>query len=302
LLFLLVTGCTLSGPPPPPIGSEPLDLRALSGTWQLVGGDKLLVIEPHRLVFLSDGAPEILPVRKVYDDSVIVSPVSDDTPGYQEVFLRRSQNELELTRGVRPMTYRRISPKPRELSFEEIPMGQPGDLASDRIEAIRTELAARVEADQEALKSSDPEAAAAVIGENHTYLLDLVRDVGWIDKQRFGSKTSWHAILILHHGKDLAAMLTARPHVKKDFEGDSENPEVYPVFYDRTELMLGHPQLFGSQIEQDENGEPVVAPLAEPERVDEIRRRQGMSKLEEYLELVSQYLYEGRPVKRFRQD
>lgn len=52
---------------------------------------------------------------------------------------------------------------------------------------------------------------------------------------------------------------------------------------DRVAANAGQPQTYGTQMGCTEDGGPRLAPLAEPDRVDELRAGAGLPPLEEYL-------------------
>ena len=52
---------------------------------------------------------------------------------------------------------------------------------------------------------------------------------------------------------------------------------------DRVAANAGQPQTYGTQLGCAEDGKPKLAPLAEPDRVDELRAEAGLPALEEYL-------------------
>jgi hypothetical protein len=183
-------------------------------------------------------------------------------------------------------------------------IGKPGPLPGETVKEIQGELMERVKVDQEVRK--DPrlfeENAAAidrmikVDRENTQWLKANVSRYGWIDVDRFGAEAAHAAFLLVQHSQDLPLMVAALPLIERDVRAGKLGGEPYALLYDRVQIKQGRKQKYGSQVVEDENGDPVVAPLEDPERVEEYRREMGMLPMDEYLELVEQML--GRKVKR----
>ena len=63
------------------------------------------------------------------------------------------------------------------------------------------------------------------------------------------------------------------------------SPQNFALLYDRTEIIQGGKQRYGTQIMKDEKtGDWVVGRLEDPEHVDERRKAIGLGPLKEYLE------------------
>ena len=189
------------------------------------------------------------------------------------------------------------------LEIEPLALGPSKPLSEATLRRIQGEVAARHERDQEALRKKvtdqdEPGEVATVTAENTAYLVALVQEVGWIDRARFGLETAHRATVLAQHSDHLPLGLAALPGVEKDFKGAADSPETYPIFVDWLRLALGQCQIYGSRIELDMEGDPVLAPLEDPERVDERRATQGLPPLDEYLALAAKYLFKGRAVRR----
>jgi hypothetical protein len=120
---------------------------------------------------------------------------------------------------------------------------------------------------------------------NTELIKNLVTKVGWIDAGRFGYAAAKAAVLIVQHGRDLPLALAALPEVRRDVEGGRLEGEIYAILYDRLQLALGEKQRYGSQIGTDDHGAPVVLPVDDPTRVEELRKSMGMVPLTQYLRL-----------------
>lgn len=189
------------------------------------------------------------------------------------------------------------------MEFEPLSLGMMKPLSKERVQLIQEQLEQRMQRDQAALKkkvkrTETPGEVESVTEENTTYLLGLVRVVGWIDRDRFGLEAAHQAVILTQHSGHVPLALAALPHVEKDFKGASDSPETYPVFLDWLRLTLGDCQRYGSRIELDEEGGPVLAPLESPKRIEQIRAEQGMPPLDKYLDLASKYLFDGQKIRR----
>jgi hypothetical protein len=91
------------------------------------------------------------------------------------------------------------------------------------------------------------------------------------------------AFVLVQHSGDIRLMRTVLDAVEKDLATTGSDGQQFAVLYDRTQLMLGRKQKFGTQIVGDGTGADVVAPLVEPNRVDEFRKQLGLPPLAEYL-------------------
>lgn len=155
--------------------------------------------------------------------------------------------------------------------------------APDEVETIRRELARRRAVDQAV--RTDPgrrSGMADVDADNTRYLRGVVADVGWIDAGRFGQPAADAAFLLVQHSGDLALMLAVLPGIERDVRAGAVNGQNYALLYDRTQLMSGGNQRYGTQV-RAEDGASVVPRLEDPDGVDERRRALGLGPLREYL-------------------
>jgi hypothetical protein len=61
--------------------------------------------------------------------------------------------------------------------------------------------------------------------------------------------------------------------------------EPYALLFDRTQLLLGEKQRYGTQVRHDFLGMPMAAPVEDPERIDALRAAAGLMPLKDYLRL-----------------
>jgi hypothetical protein len=171
-------------------------------------------------------------------------------------------------------------------------LGTRRSVVAEEVAEIQGELARRRVIDQAVRKNPRRRGEmSGVDADNTAYLRRIVADVGWIDVARFGKAAASAAFLLVQHSGDLPLMLAALPEIAKDLRGGALDGQSYALLYDRTRLMSGVMQRYGSQISQNEAGELVVRRLEDPENVDARRKELGLMPLRQYLALF------GREVK-----
>jgi hypothetical protein len=207
-----------------------------------------------------------------------------------EVKVADSMLTLTLADG-KQKTYRKLDAVPPELVLQPLKLGQPTELDATRIKEIADELLRRRETDQQVRK--DPakrKDMAKVDADNTAYLIKLVKEVGWIDADRFGAQASHAAFLIVQHSGDLPLMIAGLPAIEKDAKAKKlGDGQPYALLYDRLQLRLGRKQKYGTQIGESPKGELYVLPLVDPAKVEEYRKEIGVSiSLREYLRIYKQ--------------
>jgi hypothetical protein len=84
--------------------------------------------------------------------------------------------------------------------------------------------------------------------------------------------------------KELLAMLAAdQADRRKAATAGEADPGELAYLTDRVAANAGQPQTYGTQMGCGTDGKPQLAPLAEPDRVDELRAEAGLPTLEAYL-------------------
>jgi hypothetical protein len=200
-------------------------------------------------------------------------------------------DELTLIQGMSRSTSRRLKTVPEELLLRPVKLGPSTPVAADRLGQIQKELANRLQEDQrireklmDGLVGEVVEQMQKIDGDNTQYVKRLITELGWIDAGRFGREASTAAFMIVQHSGDLPLMLAALPEIEKDVQAGKADGQDFALLYDRTQLSLGNPQRYGSQIGQA-NGKTVVLPVEDREKVDEYRKSMGMMPLTDYLKL-----------------
>lgn len=262
----------------------------LQGAWQQ--GSQVIRIEPERIVEF-DG--QGLVVRG------LVGRAGDRLTlrrgGLKEDWRASVQGSaLRLEHAGSATVYHRLDQVPPQVDLSPLPVAPSHQLPASRVDDIQKEIAERFESEQVQLK--DPtrgEDRSTLRRSNLGYLRGLLADVGWIDSDRFGQRTSVYTVLLAKHTEDLRLMLTVLPHASEELKKSGKG-QTYAILYDAVQLDLGHKQRYGTQVTEDAKG-PYVLPLEDPQHVDNYLADLGLPPLQIYLAQVRTHLYNGRPVR-----
>ena len=132
--------------------------------------------------------------------------------------------------------------------------------------------------------------------DNTSWLSTTIAEVGWIDVERFGARANDDAFLLVQHSGDLPLMLAVRPLIEAELTTGKRDARAYALLYDRSQMRLGHPQRYGTQLVGDLEGELYLFPLEDPDHVEELRAAIKLFSLEMYLDLIEKQM--GRVVRR----
>ena len=112
-----------------------------------------------------------------------------------------------------------------------------------------------------------------------THILD---SIGWPPLHQIGRSGSNAIFLTLQHG-DLGTQEKYLPFLKDAVAENKIAPGALALLEDRLNLRQGKRQIYGSQTNTNrETGEKYVAPLVEPEKVNERRAKVGLEPIEDY--------------------
>ena len=273
-------------------------LGALKGAWEGKDpdGQKVLrLFADGRLVRWSRGTLVVLKITQCTDKEITLK-----VQGQKKAVRYQVQgDDLTLTQpgpggGDITMTARRMKETPEELLLRPMKLGKPAQVTKERVAEIQSQLTVRLETDQKVRRkmSMGPSGVtkddiAKMIQtdrENTAYLKKLIGEIGWIDGGRFGAAAANAAFLIVQHSGDLPLMLAALPEIEKDVKGGKADGQAFALLYDRTQLMLGERQRYGSQI-GSVNGKMAILPLEDRQKVAEYRKSLGMMPLGDYVKL-----------------
>lgn len=279
----------------PPEEIVPDFARSLIGSWENDDDNESVIhFEATKCTFARLGKPTLQIARLTYEPGRIVT----NSLG-REVVIRFELKDrvLSLTwPDGKPKKYLKLDKVPAEVEAKPLALGEAKELPKEKVQTVQGELARRAKLDQEV--RTDPakrNEAGKVDADNTNYVVKLVQEVGWIDAERFGARTSNDAFLIVQHSMHAPLMLAALPAIEKDVKAKRLNGQPYALLHDRLQLMLGEKQRYGTQIGPNDNGELVVLPLEDRRRVEELRKEIGLFSLADYLKFYE--MSQGKPVK-----
>ncbi len=265
---------------------QSVEKKDLLGCWQRSDEkpEQMMRFEEKRWINVGSDYCQIMPL--VYEKGKVFL-----TPQGQ-----RQELELTLKGGVLTVkdkdhseTYKKLSTVPPELDYSPLKLGAPKTLPDAKVKEIQQELAKRIVEDQAVRTKADRQQDMSTVDADNTkFLRTLILDLGWIDVKRFSKATATNAFLIVQHSGDLRLMQAALPEIEKDMKAGIGDPQDYALLYDRLKLRLGERQRYGSQIGQNDKGEPVVLPLEDKAKVEEFRKAIGLFPLSQYLEIMKQ--------------
>ena len=239
---------------------------ASSGAWQQ--GTSVFATDHDRLIWREQGQLSLATIVGREDGTLIT----------------RHHGRIER---VTPATYTRVA-RPADLALVPVTLPPPRALSAQRVAEVQQQIAAWLAEDQAARKEKRKYQAPN--------LIPLLQDVGWIDAQRFGMKTSYGAVILAKHSEDLALLVAIAPLIEHDFRGSGDDAQAFAITFDELQILLGRQQRYGSQVCDNAGKEPFVCSLEDPAHVDERRAAIGLPPLADYLSMVSQVLYDKKPV------
>lgn len=281
LVFLVAVACASARP-------------ATTGNWQSANG--YLTVEKTRLVWF-DAAHNDLSVSTVLQSGDEL--VTRHRGRIEHVHIAPQGDELAVTVDGTPSAYHRIVQTPPAMSLEPFPMPAAKPLPDETVASIRSEIEARMAADQKLLKARAPhEEIQKQQDANDQWLRETVAKYGWIDATRFGGKAAGGAIVMAKHSADTRLLLSAIPLIEHDLASDKQFAATYAIAYDQLLLSLGQKQRYGSQVCAQPGGvHPFLCAVETPSRIDERRAEIGLEPLSKYLGMVSQMLYKNEAVR-----
>jgi hypothetical protein len=268
-------------------------VAALQGAWRQTDGERLCYVHNREVFTFDQGKLSVYGVVHSRPGMLVLR--SEGKLAVWHASLK--ERFLEFGKDADVKTYRRLDSIPAQLVLKPFPLGEAKPLSVERVKLIQDEIARRWERDQEVRKDSAQKALALKVdADNREYFLHLLQEVGWLDAARFGTKTSVYATLFVKHIYSLSLNLAALPYVERDLKATGEG-QVYAILYDDTQLHLGNKQRYGTQLDQDAQGNPYVLPLEQPRKVDELLKAIGQPPLATYLADASRVLYDGKPIR-----
>lgn len=123
------------------------------------------------------------------------------------------------------------------------------------------------------------------IHRRHAARLSVILDQhGWPGQGMMGEQAGEAAWLIAQHAIGEPAFQRRCLRLLQDAAGRGEVPRWQPAMLeDRVRVLEGRSQVYGTQLEPDEEGRPRPCVIEDPDRVDERRRAAGLEPLAERL-------------------
>lgn len=313
LIFIFLSALFSESPcPDQPVakGSIAAELKPLQGYWQDdLDPRYLLSVEGSQIAVSYDGrVREISTVTRIHENDVTICYSGRDV----KTVLTASGGQLIFRDALRNQAHSlsRLRQKPPSLCLSSFRLPAASSLSEARVTEIQRELGQRSKKDQDLLRRSRDSfqptrpaqppwlASESQAGqkndlgreiqlagntlENTEYIRNLLSEVGWIDVSRFGFGASNAAFLLVQHSWDIPIMMAVLPQLKADVDRGLMGRDAYVLLYDRLQLALGRPQLYGSQIARDDLG-IYVLPTVDPAHVEDRRREAGLIPLLDYV-------------------
>jgi RNA polymerase sigma factor (sigma-70 family) len=272
--------------------------RPLAGAWKQAGTPRtnLLRFEAERLAHYLDGQQTFERVAYVPGPGQNEVKVLRKVQLKREPFLTLRVNGDVLTVATPggPKTFKRLAGILAELDIKRLPVGRDRYPARQKVEAIRKELARRealsIGFRLELRKLVKPEEREPKIKEllkidegDSNYLIDVIKEVGWIDERRFGEQALHSAYLIVMHTHNKSLMWTGTQELRKEVKAGHFDAESWAGLHDRFRLITGQRERFGFHVYTNPQGSLVLGPLEDRRRVDQLRQEVGLPPLAAYL-------------------
>ncbi len=148
--------------------------------------------------------------------------------------------------------------------------------------ALRDELLAMLAADQADRAQEEPDIGAERARTGR--LRQIVAERGWPTRTLVGADGATAAWALAQHSDlDPQFQRQALDLMEQAVAAGEADPGELAYLVDRVAANAGQPQTYGTQMGCDADGRPQLAPLAEPDRVDQLRAAAGLPPLADYL-------------------
>lgn len=119
---------------------------------------------------------------------------------------------------------------------------------------------------------------------NLARLRELINKYGWPDTSAVGQAAAMGAFLVIQHA-DAATQRELLPKMEDAVARGEASGHNLAYLVDRVRIGQGQKQVYGTQIDHDQAGNPIAMNLEDPEHVDERRAKVGMPPLQAYLDM-----------------
>jgi hypothetical protein len=123
-------------------------------------------------------------------------------------------------------------------------------------------------------------------------MVEIVAGHGWPNKKLVGQDGAEAAWLLVQHADDLEFQRRCLA-LMEEAAGGLVDPAHVAYLADRIRMKEGRPQLYGTQLREEE-GRLVPFTIEDEEHVDERRRRLGMPPLADYVRDAGRFYGVGR--------
>ena len=175
------------------------------------------------------------------------------------------------------------------------------EAASSRHRAIAAEILAMAREDQRMRRAAaaDPSSWNGRVDRRHTSRVqEIVAEIGWPTRSAVGTQASHMAWLLVQHADHDVAFqrqcLALMKAIAEAIAEDEVSQADIAYLDDRVRVHEGRPQLYGTQLHENAEGELVPGPIEDAERLDERRRTVGLGPFNEYREFVARQHSEAR--------
>lgn len=120
---------------------------------------------------------------------------------------------------------------------------------------------------------------------NHAYVDSILKNFGWLDTSKIGSKANAAIFLVVQHAKPkyIVSMWSV---IRKAYKSSALLPKDYALMYDRVQVYKGKKQLYGTQTKHYD-GKLFIAPVKRKRTLDKRRERMGLRVTEvEYIQIL----------------
>lgn len=116
---------------------------------------------------------------------------------------------------------------------------------------------------------------------NEKTVIAMLDKYGWLGPDVVGNNGNTALFLVIQHA-DIDVQQKYLPMMREAVKNNKAKPSSLALLEDRVALGTGGKQIYGSQINRDDNGAYYVMELEDPEHVDERRAQVGLPPLAEY--------------------
>lgn len=119
-------------------------------------------------------------------------------------------------------------------------------------------------------------------------LKEVIQQIGWPTISKVGAETSLNAWLIAQHADHDPAFQKQCLKLIQQLPANEVNQALIPYLEDRIRVNTNQPQLYGTQIQVDQNGDIKPYSIEDTERLDTRRAKFNLGPFAQYLQYCQQ--------------